>query len=456
MSSRMMKRLFIASVLVLAFPVVASASTSRLAGMGTQGDYTKDYTNIFGYPSCVSQVGNVVYGEFGQVVGYDNSSTSEYYTTEDRTVGAVLGNLFDGKYGTFAFNIREISPPLGAGSQPLTGLYSSALGTTHTVSSYYDNYAFGTGFETYQRWIDPNAGYQTEAFDLLWGKKFDKISLGLRLNRSAYKYTSDQGTTHTSEEGYDSYNDRNIFGFGVGLGYQTSDKLSSELGILYQSRTYKFKYSSGTVDESDGGGTYLISARSMWQWQPNVLVVPVARIYSFGLDTKYTPAGSTVTKYGEKLSGWQAGVAGNWTVNQKDLFVTGVTFASNTYDYTGREAIATDKDKTTESIMPTLFASLETKTNSWLTLRFGARKGVFYSVKREYFPSSVAAERTDKTSYSPFQFFLGTGVKLGTLQLDATLAQDFFHNPATYVSAPTSGANYYSPLFPKVTATYTF
>ena len=117
MSSRMVKWLLLASVLLIAFPVVAGASTSRVAGMGTQGDYIKDYTNIFTYPSCVPNVGNLVYGEFGVVTDYDDNY-SEYFKTKDRAVGAVLGNLFDGKFGTFSFHMREISPALGTDFQP--------------------------------------------------------------------------------------------------------------------------------------------------------------------------------------------------------------------------------------------------------------------------------------------------------------------------------------------------
>jgi len=469
MSSRMVKWLILASVLLIAFPVVAGASTSRIAGMGVQGDYIKDYTNIFGYPSCVPNVGNLVYGEFGVVTAVDENY-SEYFQTEDRAVGAVLGNLFGGKYGTFGIHMREYSPALGTGFQP----YLQHNGEL-------DEYLFGTGFETfygngldYGQYLDPNVpgstgytpyfnGYGVEAFDLMWGKKFNAMSLGLRLNRSAYKVTEDLAATTvdpaatSSQEGY-APDDRDVLGFGVGFGYEHSPTLQSELGFLYQSRTFKWENDGGDVFENDGGGAYLFSGRMMWQWQPNVLVVPVVRYYSFDMSTAITNFGDTTGVDEMKQSGWQAGVAGNWTLNQNDLFVLGVTFASNTWEENGIPADPNDDMKWTESLMPTLFASLETKVNSWLTLRFGGRKGVFYSIKLEEkvvgetSTEFVAYER--KVSGSPFQFFTGAGVKLGTLQFDATLAQDFFHNPATYVTGSPNG--YFSPLFPKVTATYTF
>jgi hypothetical protein len=447
MQSRLMKGITLA-VITLALPVVAFAQTSRIAGLGTQGDYMKDYTNIFTYPSCITQVGNLVYGEFGIVTDYDNNY-SEYFSTEDRSVGAVLGNLWDGKYGTWGFNMREYSPALGTNFQPYAA-----------YDGYLDEYLFGTGFETFAQYLDPNVpgdvgytpywnGYGTEAFDLMWGKKINNMNVGLRLNRSNFKH-EDKNPSYT-QEGY-ATDDRNIMGFGGGLGFDLNPNASAEVSALYQSRTFSFSNQWDPVAdaytaklESDGGGAYLVSGRIMWKWKPNVLVVPVARYYSFNLGTKYTSTAGVATTYEEKLSGWQLGVAGNWTLNQNDLFVCGVTFAQNTDDAT------TNKYKATESLMPTMFASLETHVNPWLTIRFGGRKGVFYSQK--YTDGNYTPAFEHKESMSPFQFFTGAGVKLGTLQFDATMAQDFFHNPASYL---TNSNNNYVPLFPKVTATYSF
>lgn len=450
MSSRVVKWLILASILLMAFPVLAGASTSRLAGMGVQGDYVKDYTNIFTYVSNLCCVGNLVYGELGVATDYDEN-WSEYYNTEDRAVGAVLGNLFDGRFGTIGFHMREYSPALGTGSQPYVG-----------YNGYLDEYILGTGFETFWPWgVDPNIPgdtgytpywnyYGVEAFDLMWGKKFGTMSLGLRFNRSNYKeewkYEDTGSESEATYEGYEPY-DRNVMGFGAGLGFEMSPTLATELSVLYQSRTFNWEYSDGDVYESDGGGSYLVAGRMLWQWQPDVMVVPVMRYYSFDMSEKYTPDGGTADEYETKYSGWQVGVAGNWSLNANDLFVAGLSFAQNKYEY-GYDEYA---DEYTESLMPVMFASLETRVNPWLTLRFGGRKGVLYSIKEEYGDDTYTYEWKD--SWSPFQFFLGAGVKLGTLQLDGVLAQDFFHNPASYLD---HSENYYSPLFPKVTATYTF
>jgi hypothetical protein len=443
MQSRFLKVLALAAV-VVAIPVAAFAQSSRIAGMGPQGDYIKDYTNIFTYPSCITGVGNLVYGEFGVATDYDQNY-SEYFNTEDRAVGAVLGNLFDGRFGTWSFHMREYSPALGFSSQPYI------LG-----EGYMDEYLFGTGFETFFQYLDPNVpgetgytpywnDYGVEAFDLMWGKKFGTTSVGLRLNRSFYK--DEFGSPTVTDEGY-APDDRNVMGFGGGLGFEINPNTSAEFSMLDQSRTFKDEQPGGKF-EDDGGTAYLVAGRMMWQWQPNVQVVPVVRFYSIDMSTKFTPTVGAATTNEDKISGWQAGVAGNWQLNQNDLFVAGLTFASNK-----QELQSTGVDVTfTESLMPTMFAALETHVNPWLTVRFGGRKGVFYTLKVD---DAIDPTDNGKVSSSPFIFYMGAGVKLGTLQIDGTLAQDFFHNPATYFTGSPNGMNYYSPLFPKVTATYSF
>ncbi len=53
-------RILVGAALMATLPVVAFASTSRLEGMGLPGDYTKDYTAIYAWPSTIPGVGNLV------------------------------------------------------------------------------------------------------------------------------------------------------------------------------------------------------------------------------------------------------------------------------------------------------------------------------------------------------------------------------------------------------------
>jgi hypothetical protein len=424
MSYRWIKILLVLSLLVL--PVVAFAQTSRLQGMDLMGDYVKDYTGIYTYTSEVANVGNLVYGELGNWTGTAG-------TPFDRSVGAVLGNLWDGRYGTWAIHLREWTPALGQGS------FTSSTN-------------FGVlGF-------DPNSN-QWESFDVMWGKKFGTTSFGLRLNRSSGKLEGDNGalgpysTIKFDFTGFDPNLSRNVFGIGGGIGFELNPNTTAQVSILYQSRKYELTDTAGiptptaVSHEDDGPSTYQVAARMMWQWRPDVMVVPVFKYSSYDLSTKNVPA-ATPASFSNTWKGWQLGAAGNWTLGQNDLFVLGVAVAQNKLDQEQDVVgVGFDNGTITETFYPAVFAALETHVNSWLTLRFGADKGAWHKIKAEDNDTPSTFEQSD----SPFSMSLGAGVKVGTLQLDGVLNDRIAQNGLYFISGSSN-----VPLASRVTATYSF
>ncbi len=433
------KRWFAAVALMLALPVVANAQTSRVEGMALQGDYIKDYTAIYGWPSQLTSVGNLIYAEVGN--NLFNSNTG-YPNTADRAMGAVLGNLWEGRFGTWAIHLREEAPALGQGDnfgQPNPGLAGG----------------------------DPNEN-TSESFDIMWGKKFGTTSLGLRINRSFFKNElTVPGVTTTLEfdpfsGGGDENFARNVMGYGAGLGFEVNPQTSLEFSFLYQARTFENSTNTGTpatsfVYEDDGPASYMAAARAMWQWTSNCQVMPVFKWYSYDLSITQN-AGGTVTSASNKLSGWQLGAAGNWQLGSNDLFVLGLTFAQNKVEQEAdifglAGALGWDQNENfeaTESLTPQVFAALETHVNPWLTLRFGANKGAISKLKAEGTDGGPGNPVSTETSLSTFNMNIGAGVKVGTLQFDAILANNFYQN----LGWVGSGIN--QSYFPKVTATYSF
>ena len=421
------KRLFAIAALLLTLPVMAHAQTSRVEGMALNGDYIKDYTAIYGWPSSITNVGNLVYGEFGN----SNFPKGSY----DRGVGAVLGNLWDGRFGTWGIHMHEITPDLTQGDV--------------------------------NNGVDPNTN-TNQSFDLMWGKKLSNMNLGLRLNRSFYKTETTEPGISTTLEGDPTVADqnvgRNIWGFGAGVGFELNPQMNLELSLLYQSRTFLVENNTGTPatstrTEDDGATAYNIGARMMWQWTSNTVVTPVFRWYDYDLGTKSQNLG-VASNSGNSWKGWSLGLAGNWTLGSNDLFVLGATFASNTieqqYDVLGlTPAGFSPNGKLSESMSPQIFGALETHVNSWLTLRFGANSGAFTHTKYEEKAAGTGAGgalRKQEISSSPFNMELGAGVKVGTLQFDALVAQNFYQNLGWIGSGNPQPGGY----FPKVTATYSF
>jgi hypothetical protein len=411
--------LVLGAALMLALPVVASAQTSRVEGMALQGDFIKDWSGIFTYTSQVANVGNLVYGELG------NSNFPP--VTSDRAVGAVIGTLWDGRMGTWAVHLHEQTPQIGQGD-------ASA------------NPAPGLGG------VDPNTNTQ-DSFDIMWGKKFGTTSFGLRLNRAFASIEGDiyslggpfAGSTLRTLKGdaltLGALNtSRNVLGFGGGVGFELSPTSNVEVNFKYERRTFLFADSTGTVGgvtvNEDSPAAYQLAARAMWQWTPNVLVVPVVKWYSYDLGVQTTP-GATIAS---SLKGWQIGAAGNWSLGSNDLFVLGATFAQNKLETNN----ATLESK--ETLMPQVFAALETHVNSWLTARFGAHKAAWSQLefKDNTTPTDVKIKGSD------FVMDLGVGAKFGNLQLDAVLNDEFPHVGPWFVSGQSTGGD----LFPKVTATY--
>jgi len=393
----------------LALPVVANAQSSRVEGMALQGDYIKDYTGIYTYTSSVSHVGNLVYGEFGG--------------GSDRQVGAVLGNLWDGRFGTWGIHLRQWEPSLG-----------QATTNSHP----------GIGFGGQ----DLNSN-NNHSFDIMWGKRMGGTSVGLRLNRSFYEIEQNTATVSTVNNLADTATfARNVFGVGGGVGFEMNPSTMFEASILYQSRTFENTVSpigGNTNSTEDSPGSYQLAARLMWQWQPNVMVVPVFKWYNFNYSYKTTTGALTSTRDATQ-KGWQIGVAGNWTLNQNDLFVLGVTAARNTFEQ-DTDVFFTGYSKVEESILPQFFAALETHVNPWLTLRFGANNDANVVAKGTPYAGSASPEV--KETYSNFDMELGVGVKVGGLQFDAIADPDLYNN-ITHLGSTNA------PSFGKVTATYAF
>ena len=395
------RHIFAALVCLAVIPAAASASSSRVQGLNVPGDYVKDYTGMYTYLSGVGSVGNMIWVEPGN--GGNNG------------MGAVLGNLFEGRLGTWGVNLRQFAPTFG---QNLAG---DPLTTTQVG---FQDFNLGTG----------------EAFDLLWGHKMGSGSLGLRLNRSFISNETGAGTT----EGNGTFG-RNVWGIGAGFGFAMNENTDVELSGLFQNRSFKGT-NALTPDAAgdDGGSTYQVAARAMMKSGGNLTMMPVAKFYKFDLSSVDATV-PTPVKTDAKVSGWQFGLAGNWALGSDDLFVLGAQFVGNKIEST----VGTAPTSTiNETYYPNVFMALETHTNSWLTLRFGAQNAMMYSLKSETGNPVV----TTTAKAHAFNFNLGATAKVGSLAFDAVMTPNFYNNPV--------GATFNNGLgnnpFTRVSATYSF
>jgi hypothetical protein len=248
-----------------------------------------------------------------------------------------------------------------------------------------------------------------------------------------------------------------------------SSKTTAEITGMWQSRTYEASVTPGNQFTDNGGSNYLVGGRMMWKWQPNVVVVPVGKYYSFDLSQK-TVIGGVSTTQSNTLKGWQLGLAGNWAIGSNDLFVLGGTLAQNSVDQEGdvlgiangvngfapANADFNPKLKATETMLPAVFMALETQVNSWLTIRMGANKSVMRTVKVE--GTTIVGNNAETLTYkdSPFLMNTGAGVKVGNLMFDVVLDKYFFLNPIAQLQGNARAYSLGSGAFAKVSGTYTW
>jgi hypothetical protein len=447
MSSKLSAKLLALALLVVALPSVAFASSTRIDGLGLQGDYVMDYNNVFTYPSLVTQYQNLVYGDLGNknVLGtgdlnnFQDNNQNPRLNDRNRAMGAILGNLWGGKIGVWSVNFNEnataISPALGA------------------------------------QYFNRNAN---EALDLLWGWKMQKTSIGIRLNKSYSSLETLNGTdisrpyTGTGPSLGGGVNARqdfnaiasqmgatdwNSLGVGAGATFDLGegDKMK-QLDVSAEGRWLSFEQSdtTGAVKYEDNGGmSYALNARLHWEKEADFHLVPVVNYYHLNMGTKFTDRAGADSVRHNTVSGLNAGLAGNWKLRDSDWFWLGAAYEYSKLDFEQTNITvptAVGHNVYTYENIPNIFAALESSLWPWFTVRLGAGRPLYSKLKQEDKSATpnVATERKD----SPLQYSVGVGFHFAKLDVDAMVNQDFAFTGGWFASGQGE-----TP-FSKLSATY--
>jgi len=448
MSSKLSAKILVLALLAVALPSVAFASAARIEGLGLQGDYVMDYNNAFTYPSLVTQYQNLVYGDLGNkslpggdLTDFTNNNQNPRLEDANRSMGAILGNLWGGKIGVWSVNFNENASPL-----------SPALGA---------------------QYFNRNAN---EALDLLWGWKMQKTSIGLRLNKSYSSLETGNGTVITrpftppgsaitsppdnarqlfnglaSQLGADDWNS---FGAGAGATFTLGEgDKASMLDVSGELRWMSFEQSdtTGAVKFEDNGGlSYAFNARLHWEKEGDFHLMPVVNFYRLDLGTKYSStAGLPVadTTYDNTVTGLNAGLVGNWKLRDSDWFWLGAAYEYSKIDFedTARDPQASGALEASYTNMPNIFAALESSLWPWFTVRLGAGRPLFSELKAN---DKTTPKIETKVKDSPLQYTVGVGFHFAKLDVDAVVNQDFGFTGGWFASG-----NSETP-FSKLSATY--
>jgi hypothetical protein len=414
---------------------VSQASWSRVEGMGltvpAMSQFTDDYANMFAYPTSVVRQNNIVWAELGNNPGGGVNGVD----TEDQAFTLVRNFP---RLGSIAFQMKQ-----------------SALNST--VAS--DN-------------------LNNEQLDIIWGKAFSSFDFAVRLDitNSSEEFT-DSTPFGYEAHGIDFSGDPYPFGAAffedaiVGTGVEINTYGITPAIAIHMDNDDRFEaaatYRRYTLDRSDspapgetwqdgGNASYALNARAILHRGGTHTWYPAAWYVNDDLSWEVTGVTPTARSADESYKQFGIGISDNMRVNSDNLLLWGVMFAQDKHSYErtdNNDAVASGATKTFEekhTMMPLVFAAIETQATSWLTVRIGASRGMLSS--RDEFTDfgAPAFTFTDKTRESEFNFSLGTGIKWNNLDVDMTLNEEFPLSGGYILSG-----NEATP-FTRVSATYHF
>ena len=415
------------------------ASWSRVEGMGltipSMSQFTDDNSNMYHYPTSVVRQNNIVWAELG------NNSDGEVndVLTEDQAF-TVVRNF--PRLGSIAFQMKQ-----------------SALNSTIAQ----DN-------------------LNNEQLDIIWGKEFSSFDFAIRLDitNSSFEYNDNTPSTFEArgaDFSFDPYPfgglffedvivdnpgdvEINTYGITPAIAIHMDNDDRFEAAATY--RRYTLDRSSDVpVAESfqDGGNaSYAILARAILHRGGTHTWYPAAWYVNDDLSWEVTGAAATPRGADETYKQFGIGISDNMRVNSDNLLLMGIMFAQakHTYERTdNNDNVSAPGDTRTleekATMMPLVFAAIETQATSWLTVRIGGSRAML-STREEFTDFSIptAFSSTEKTRLSDFNFSLGTGIKWNNLDIDMTLNEEFPLSGGYILSG-----NEATP-FTRVSATYHF
>ena len=415
---------------------VSQASWSRVEGMGlsvpAMSQFTDDNSNMFAYPTSVVRQNNIVWAELGNNPSGDVNSVD----TDDQAFTLVRNFP---RLGSIAFQMKQ-----------------SALNSS-TASSNLNN----------------------EQLDIIWGKAFSSFDFAVRLDitNSSYEY-EDNSPFGYKARGIDFTGDPYPFG-----GFFDSD-LITDFGVeintygitpaiaIHMANDDRFEaaatYRRYTLDRSDsptpgetwedgGNASYAINARAILHRGGTHTWYPAAWYINDDLSWEVTGVTPTARSADETYKQFGIGISDNMRVNSDNLLLWGVMVAQDkhTYERTdNNDAVSSGETRTFEeknTVMPMVFAAIETQATSWLTVRIGGSRSLTsFKTEGSDFVAPTANTFNDKARFSDFEFSLGTGIKWNNLDVDMTLNEDFPLSGGYILSG-----NEATP-FTRVSATYHF
>ena len=400
----------------------SQASLSRVEGMSlavpTLSQFTDDYVNIYYYPASVVRQNNLVLAELGN----NPSGLSDL---------SLLGSSAV-TFGEQSYTVIRNFPRIGA------------IAFQMKQSSLNNLIAAGS--------------LNNEQLDAIWGKGFSALDFAVRVDmtNSSFEETDTAAPATFNRVRGDGFSPFDPYPFGAGffpdaiigtgveintigitpgVTFHLSNDNRVEAAATYRKYSLDRRASVGGVQgeswKDDGSASYAIFGRAFLNQGDRHVWVPAAFYTNDDLSWRVenVPAAGDVRSADEKYKSLGVGISDNMRVNDNNLLLWGVTVGQtkHTYERTDAALVAGDQSKFEEktTVMPLVFAAIETDATRWLKVRIGANRALVSARTEDTTFGTPSTIVTDKERTSDFNFSLGTGIRWNNLDIDMTMNEKF-------------------------------
>ncbi len=369
------KNLFVVILILALIPLTASATITRVIGMGGEGANVvlKDAANPNIWPQLVKDYPNLAGGEFYAPAGSGWDFQSAYI------------NYKPGEDCVLKIQLDQLQ---------------------------------GKMFDAAPAFLDGVPGDYNRLM-LTWGRQFSDFKLGvnLRYATKSYKDTEDPGTGKREA----SYTN-----FGLTLG-ATALENKLDLALAFDMPSFSDEISGAASKyENDGSmnlafvGRYWYNVNENYDLIPNLKFQTMKDGYKFGDDTE----SMTTTMFA-------LGLANNWYPVEDMLALFELGFRSYSEKYEDKTAgVSSDATDSETTIYWRL--GFETKIFNWLDGRFGAIRD-WHMASYE----SVNGKPDITSTYT--DLYLGASTHWNRLNLDLLVQPGFLHNGPYFVTGNSTG-----------------
>jgi hypothetical protein len=410
-----MKKTFILAVIatgLLSMP--AAATETRVLSLSGASDYVWDNSNIFIFPSVGPLYYRSMVAELGDEGGDVASQSSVWllYSNEEQSFGAagLAVNHHSAGYGRlldFLVPVRNDTFSVDI----ISRLQDRGLGQ-HLM-----------GIE------QPKA-----SFDLLYSRKFGKITGGILFGRSAWS-------------GLDSYSgeerkaDAGITELGLGIGYEPRENLRADATVSFSHFSFGSSYSYSGQDSaqefiSDGSQRLAFDSRIFYALNEDMVIVPRLKAGYTGLAYRYTQNGDTNSAVGgEETTEFILGCGWNYQFRNHLKLIAGLDVGYSKSLLEDSLVVGSPgeiKENITEWTFPAFHLGMEANLANWITARLGASQRVV-SVKHNLDFIDGTSSRSE-SSEQPYQLNMGLTLKAGNLNLDLLVNPELLYSGGNIAS----------------------